>query len=126
MMKFEKKVLQFLICLLCLGLIASVVPLSSSCPNGTYYDGRYYRPSQNYCTDCPQGYYCPGDGNHSPCPKGTYNPNINATYCMPCEQKLGYQCASDGMTKPMECPVGYYCPNITTLIKCPAGQYAPN
>jgi hypothetical protein len=57
---------------------------------------------------CPIGYMCPNKGMCEPvaCPLGTW-----------------VSCA--GKERCDDCPIGRYCPNVTTSLLCPAGFYCP-
>jgi len=78
---------------------------------------------------CPAGSYCQ-KGVAIPCPKNTYQPNQGSSSCYPCP--AGKQCLLTGMTEPVDCPPGSYCPQYDTssgapsnIIDCPEGSYSP-
>ena len=76
------------------------------------------------------GHYCPAATKYPfqfPCPSGTYNPKENQTAlsqaCLPCTS--GNYCVA-GSSKPIICPLGYYCPEGTGAVNqfaCHAGTY---
>ncbi|XP_026719422.1 zonadhesin-like [Athene cunicularia] len=87
---------------------------------------------------CPVGHYCPtGSPEPIPCPSGKYQDQAGKSHCETCP--AGMFCAlknypddlqenfSHGVVKPIECPVGFYCPSGTKAADqypCPEGTYS--
>ena len=105
------------------GTYSNVEGLESciSCPPGFYCDGGTDQPVK-----CPAGYFCTGGKSSSTkeqCGLNTYNKFEGQSTCTNCP--VGFKCDSLGMTSPVICPAGYYCPgggNPATL--CPDGTYS--
>ncbi|KAF8823037.1 PAN domain-containing protein, partial [Cardiosporidium cionae] len=113
------------------------------CEGGSYQDipgqGRCKAcPAGFYCprgaikqTRCPRGYFCPPSTPYKlafPCPPGTFNPEeggkSEATACQLCVES--FYCPFPGLSYPMDCPSGYYCPIATKFpIPCDLGSYCP-
>jgi hypothetical protein len=103
----------------------SYCPLNSTnatlCPAGTYNPSTG-ASSVTACLICPVGSYCPLNSiNATLCPEGTYNPTTGASSfsgCLICTP--GAYCPTKGLTSPVKCPVGYFCPlSSTNTIPCP-------
>jgi hypothetical protein len=115
------------------------------CPAGTYnrLRGRTnildcQKTDAGYYTDvtksvapvgpCSTGYYCP-EGSSSatqvPCPKGTFRGIVagsQPTDCAICTS--GAYCPNEGMSVPIVCPQGFYCPLGTKYPEpCPEGTF---
>ena len=119
------------------------------CPIGTYSSS-----GASVCTQCTNGYVCPTGStsatngpcplgffctfqtisgikllNLQPCPKGYYGTTqgkaTQALGCTACTQ--GYFCPIAGMTVPLVCPKGKYCPTQSDNAQpCTSGTYNPN
>jgi len=117
----------------------------------TYYDncdagyicseGATSRTPTSLATDggyeCPIGHYCPsGALIEIPCLPGTYNDAVRQATCTYCP--AGKRCPEFGMTTPLDCDAGSYCPvELTSTssthalneplsidgVPCPAGTY---
>lgn len=87
----------------------------SYCPGGTSFQM------------CPAGMYCATASALVPCPAGTYNPTSGKTSssaCLACSG-AGIYCPT-GSASQIQCPQGFYCSSLTSLIPCPVGTYNPN
>jgi hypothetical protein len=118
----------------------------SECPIGTYNrlrgrkslldcqktDAGYYtRVSASSSPNgaCDSGYYCPEGSTSSmqvPCPAGTFRSIKNGSKpedCTICTS--GGYCPTQGLSLPLPCPAGFYCPLGTRYPEpCPEGTYS--
>eukprot|EP00057_Strongylocentrotus_purpuratus_P010951 XP_011665425.1 PREDICTED: proprotein convertase subtilisin/kexin type 5 [Strongylocentrotus purpuratus] len=120
-------------------------PFPRHCLNGTYSDetgliqesecqtcpaGQYCNPTglTSPAGDCPGGYYCPAgttDPYENPCPASFYlnasagEDSQGCTLCI-----AGYYCPTEGLSWPLECTQGSFCPASSQFPQpCPTGTY---
>ena len=96
-------------------------------PAGHYNDA--LAASTFWNKPCPAGYFCPvgsTNPNANPCPKGRYRSitrGAQPSHCVPC--KSGHYCESEGISAPLPCTAGYFCP-IGSIVPepCPEGSFS--
>nr|XP_054760934.1 uncharacterized protein LOC129267226 [Lytechinus pictus] len=120
-------------------------PYPRHCPNGTFSDETGLI-QESECQICPKGQYCNPTGLTAPagdCPGGHFCPEGTADqYANPCSASFylnasagedsqgctlciaGYYCPTEGLSWPVECPQGFFCPAGSQYPSaCPTGTY---
>ncbi|PFX16850.1 putative white-brown complex homolog protein 30 [Stylophora pistillata] len=116
---------------------------SSACEAGFFFNKLSMKPEP-----CPKGFYCPQDQVCIiPCPTGAYcvrDKLVNATKKSPQLCRESGKCCSPsqsipvfdpraaskyicpGAHRPVPCPQGNFCPNVTIQKTCPGGYFCRN
>ncbi|KAM4567238.1 uncharacterized protein PAE49_010636 isoform 2-T2 [Odontesthes bonariensis] len=94
---------------------------SGPCFPGFYCTGGSTSPLQY---EAEEGFYTlEGAARAEPCPFGFFQPHQRAGSCVECQ--AGRLCNQTGLSQPLLCPTGHYCPpGSSTARPCPPGSYS--